>query len=102
WRTPIGLTSANYSAVTFTPAAGACPATARCETVTYFVPNIPLPGEILYTNQPDLYRRYQGMEMVLRKRLSHRWMMTGSVSFDDSPNFYASTASYNDPTNFAH
>ena len=101
WKTPIGLSSANYSPVTFAPPASACPSTARCEAVTYFVPNIPLPGEILYTNQPDFYRRYQGFEAVLRKRLSHRWMLTGSVSLDNSPSFYPTAASYSDPTNIA-
>ncbi|MBM3779706.1 MAG: TonB-dependent receptor [Acidimicrobiia bacterium] len=99
WQTPIGLSSASYQPVTLTPPATACPASARCETVTYFVPNIPVPGEVLYTNQPDFNRTYQGFEVLLRKRMTDRWMLTASLSLDDSPEFFPTAASYLDPTN---
>ena len=99
WNDTDGLTSADYSPVAFTPAAGACPAGARCEPVTYYVPNFTLPAAFTVTNRPDFTRRYNGLELVVRKRSSHGWMMTASYSYNSTIENYASPASYEDPTN---
>jgi hypothetical protein len=99
WTQRIGLSSANYQAVTFTPAASACPAGARCETVTYFVPNIPTPSPLLYTNEPDYSRIYNGFEIILTRRLAQRWMLNASYAYNSSTEHYDSPASYQDPTN---
>lgn len=98
WNDTIGITSADYSATQFTPATGACPAGARCETVTYYVPNITLPAAYTVTNRPDFGRVYNGLELVVRKRSSHGWMLTGSYSYNSTIEHYDSPAAYEDPT----
>src|SRR5262249_51716720 len=99
WKQLNGISSANYSPVTFTPAATACPAGARCDAVTYFVPNVPVPSAYTLTNQPDYYRRYQGLEFILRRRFRNNWTMNASYVYNTNPVFYLSPASYQDPTN---
>jgi hypothetical protein len=101
WNRLNGLTSADFTEVIFTPPASACPAGARCERVSYFVPNIPLPAAFTRETRPDHHRQYHGLELVARKRMSNAWMMTGSFAFNDSRVFYDSPAAYQDPTNIA-
>jgi hypothetical protein len=101
WNDTNGIGSADYSPVQFTPAAGACPAGARCEAVTYYVPNFPIPSAYTVTNRPDFNRVYNGLELVVRKRSSRGWMMTGSFSYNSTIENYLSPASYEDPTGIA-
>lgn len=101
WNDTIGVTSADYSAVPFAPAASACPAEARCEPVTYYVPNFTLPSAFLVTNRPDFIHTYNGLELVVRKRSSNGWMMTGSYSYNTTIEDYNSPNAYEDPTNIA-
>ena len=77
WNDRVGLTSAEYVARSFTPTPTATTCVApgtRCETVTYFEPTLPIPAQFVYTNVPDRYRNYNGIELVLTKRYSDRWM----------------------------
>jgi hypothetical protein len=101
WSPRTGITSADYTALTFTPSAASCPAAnnARCQTVTYYQPKAQLPTAFVTQNQPDYYRTYKGLELSARKRLSKSWMMNGSYVYNTSPQFYASSAAYQDPTN---
>ncbi|MEQ1896863.1 MAG: carboxypeptidase regulatory-like domain-containing protein [Vicinamibacterales bacterium] len=101
WNDRAGLTSADYTQTSFTPPASSCPAGARCEAVTYWVPNIPIPAAFTLTNQPDFFRKFHGVELVARKRLSQRWMLTGSFAYNDTKVKYNSPDSYEDPTNIA-
>lgn len=101
WSDRIGVTSSDYTQTSFTPAASACPSGARCETVTYWVPNFPLPAALLLTNQPDQFRKFNGLELAVRKRLSNRWMLNGSFAFNSTVVKYDSPDSYEDPTNIA-
>ena len=101
WNDTNGLTSADYSPVPFTPAASACPTGARCEAVTYYVPNFTLPSAYTVTNRPDFNRSYSGLELVVRKRSSKGWMMTGSYSYNSTIENYDSPAAYEDPTSIA-
>ncbi len=98
WNDTNGISSSDYSAVQFTPAAGACPATARCEAVTYYVPNVTLPSAYTVTTRPDFRHTYNGLELVVRKRSSRGWMMTGSYSYNTTIEDYDSPAAYEDPT----
>jgi hypothetical protein len=100
WNQIVGISSANYSALTFTPAANTCGASARCQSVTYYAPNIPLPSPFILTNRPDYYQRFNGFEAVAHKQAA-RWMLTASYSYNTTVIFYASPASYQDPTNVA-
>ncbi len=99
WQDTVGLSSADYSAVSFTPPASACPSGARCAPVTYFVPNVTLPSAYTVTNQPDFRHIYNGLELVVRKRSSRGWMLNGSYSYNTTNEYYDSAAAYEDPTN---
>jgi hypothetical protein len=96
------LTSADYHAVTFTPAASACPAGARCETVTYYEPNFPIPAAYAVTNVPDRWRDYNGFEMQFQKRYANRWRADVSYAFNNSIDTWDSPNAYEDPTCRAH
>ena len=108
----IGLTSADYAAVQFTPAASACPAAqaARCPAVTYYQPTFQLPTITNETNlTSDQYNRtFNGVELTGRKRLSHHWLMNTSYAFNSTivnngyPGFAGNTNLVpEDPTNLA-
>jgi Carboxypeptidase regulatory-like domain/TonB-dependent Receptor Plug Domain len=102
WNDTIGISSADYAAVQFTPAASACPAGARCETVTYYVPRVTLPSAYNVTNRPDFTHVYNGFELVIRKRSSRGWMLNGSYSYNTTLEYYDSAAAYEDPTDIDH
>jgi hypothetical protein len=101
WKPAIGLSSSDFTAVNYTPPASACPVGARCNTVTYYVPNVPLPAPYIYTNEPGASRGYNGFEATARKRMSKHWMMDGSVAYNSTIVYYDSAAGYLDPTNIA-
>ena len=99
WTRPDGIDSSQWVRRTFTPSPATCPAGARCPTVEYWEPTIPLPSAHTLTNQPDLDRTYHGFEITARKRFSKRWMLNGSVTFNDARTNYRSPRAYVDPTN---
>ena len=79
--------------------ATACPAGARCDTVTYYQPTSQIPTGYIRTNRPDFSRGYQGFEVTGRKRMSNRWSANISYAYNDAPVHYDSAAAYEDPTN---
>jgi hypothetical protein len=97
WSPTVNWSSANYTPVTYQPTG--CPAGARCEAVTYYQRTSQPPVGYIYTNQPDYWRGYQGVELTVRKRMSHNWMMNGGFSYNNAPVHYDSPAAYQDPTN---
>jgi hypothetical protein len=99
WNDRLNFSSADYRAVSYTPTCTV--SSARCETVTYFEPTIAIPAPYITTNQPDRYRDYNGVELVLTKRYSDRWMATVSYAYNDSVDFWDSPNAYEDPTNIA-
>jgi hypothetical protein len=99
WSPTDNWSSANYKPVTWTPSAATCPAGATCPTVTYYERLSQPPVNYTYTNQPDYWRGYQGIELTARKRMSKNWMMNGGFSYNNAPEHYDSPASYQDPTN---
>jgi Carboxypeptidase regulatory-like domain/TonB-dependent Receptor Plug Domain len=106
WNDRVGLTSDNYVARTYTPVPNASANTCveagtRCETATFFEPNIPIPAQFVFTNVPDRYRNYNGIELVLSKRYSDRWMGSFSYAYNDAVDQWDSPAAYEDPTNIA-
>jgi hypothetical protein len=99
WDDRVNWSSANYEKATFTPAATACPAGSRCDTVTYYQPTSQIPTAYLRTNRPDFSRGYSGFEVTARKRMANRWTANASYSYNDAPVHYDSAAAYEDPTN---
>lgn len=97
WADTVGLTSADYVPVAYQ--ATTCPASARCPVVTYYQPGIPLPSAFIRTNVPDRYRSYNGFEISMRKRMSHRWAASGSYAFNNAIDHWDSPRAYEDPTN---
>jgi Carboxypeptidase regulatory-like domain/TonB-dependent Receptor Plug Domain len=98
WNDVTGLSSSDYRAVSFTPAASACPAGSRCQTVTYYEPTFPIPSPYVVTNVPDRWREYNGFEVQFQKRYSNRWRADVSYSFNSAVDTWDSPNAYEDPT----
>jgi hypothetical protein len=99
WNDTLNFGSEHFVARTFTPTAAQCPVPdARCGTVTYYEPTIPVPAPYVYTNQPDRFRNYNGAEVTLNKRYTNRWMALASFAYNDSVDHWDSGAAYEDPT----
>jgi hypothetical protein len=94
WQERVGLTSAEYVPVSYV--ATGCPG--GCPAITYYQPVIPIPAVQHLTNRPDHYRSFNGLELTARKRYSHRWMLSGSLSLSDARDHWTSPAAYDDPT----
>lgn len=99
WTRLDAIDSSQWVKRTFTPSPATCPKGARCPTVEYWEPTIPLPAALTLTNQPDLDRTYHGFEITARKRFVKRWMLNGSVTLNDARTDYRSPRAYVDPTN---
>ena len=116
WSDRQGITSADWVATTFTPAASACPtddglriSAANCPTITYYQPTFQQPTVVQLTNIPDFNRVFNGFELMARKRMSDNWMLNSSFSYNsttvnygDFPGSQPSTAAAaitEDPTN---
>jgi hypothetical protein len=99
WTRPVGIDSGQWVKRTFTPSPAACPEGARCPTVEYWEPTIRLPAVVFLTNHPDFNRAYHGFEITARKRFAGRWMLNGSVTYNDARSHYKSPRAYVDPTN---
>jgi hypothetical protein len=102
WSPRVGITSADYSSGTYTANCSAYPSSARCPTVTYFQPNAQLPVATIMTNEPDYYRAYKGVELAARKRFTKNWMANVGFTWNTSPQYYGSSAAYQDPTNIVN
>ena len=97
WDDTLGFGSADYVARTYPPTCTV--SNARCESVTYYEPTRAIPAPYITTNRPDRYRDYNGLEFVLTKRYSDRWMGSFSYAFNTAIEHYASPNAYEDPTN---
>ena len=97
WNDRDNFTSANYVAVNYQ--ATTCPAGARCEAVTYYQPNIQIPSANMYTNIPDRYRDFNGVEFTFQKRMANRWSANFSYAFNNAIDHWDSANAYEDPTN---
>ena len=116
WSDRQGITSADWVATTFTPAATACPgadglriSAATCPTITYYQPTFQQPTVVTLSNVPEYRRNFNGFELLARKRMSGNWMLNSSFSFNTTTVDYggfpgsqpstASAAITEDPTN---
>jgi hypothetical protein len=94
---PTGLTADQFVPVSFTAACG----NASCEHASYAATYYQLPagaslaGTRMRTTQ-DFNRKFHGIEITARKRLSQRWMMNGSFNWN-SATYHSSANSFQDP-----
>ena len=100
WSDRLNWTSANFRQTSLTPTN--CSAVAECQTVTYFMPTSAQPSPFMYTNVPDRFRDYNGVEFALTKRLSNRWMANVSFALNSAIDHWTSADAYEDPTNIAN
>ncbi|HEX8031372.1 MAG TPA: TonB-dependent receptor [Vicinamibacterales bacterium] len=97
WNDRDNYSSANFSPVTYQ--ATTCPAGARCEPVVYYQPNIAQPSPNIYTNQPDRFRDFNGLELTFQKRMANRWSANFSYAYNNAIDHWDSPNAYEDPTN---
>ena len=71
-------------------------------TEDYYEPTMAAAGTSTYTQRPDYYRVYQGIEFQATKRLADKWMANLSFSYGDTKVYYDSDAAYTDPTNIKY
>jgi hypothetical protein len=100
WSDRPGWDPSIFQAFEFTPSN--CSAQATCAPITYYRPTATLPTAFTYTNTPDRYRNYNGVELVLTKRHSGRWMANASFAYNDAKDYWDSDAAYEDPTNIVN
>ena len=93
------FTSDDYRAVTYRPAT--CLSGARCETVTYFEPTLRIPSTNIFTNIPDRYRTFNGVELTFQRRYVERWQLSASLALNNARDYWDSPMAYEDPTNVA-
>ena len=56
--------------------------------------------DVLWSNEPELNRSFNGVDVTAQKRMSNKWMAMGSLSWGKSDDFiYADTADLNNPNN---
>lgn len=91
--------SSSFVPVTWT--ATGCVPGAECPPVTYYQRSARLPVTRVRRNVGQ-YRRHQGVDVVVRKRLSHGWSMSATLAWNRGQHFFpAPTHDYTDPTNIA-
>ena len=94
---PLGLTADQFVPVAFTAACG----NDTCDRPTYSATYYQLPtgaalaGSRVRTTQ-DFQRKFHGLELTARKRLSHRWMLNGSLNWN-SATYHSSANGFQDP-----
>jgi hypothetical protein len=93
WSPRDGISSANYTARNISPSCNGC------APITYFTADFPNPTPFTFTNTPDRYRNYNGIEFVMTKRYSDRWMGHASFAYNDAKDHWDSGAAFQDPTN---
>jgi hypothetical protein len=93
WSPRDGMTAADFTRHSINPVCNGC------GPITYYTANFALPTPFTFTNQPDRYRRYHGLEFVLTRRYADRWMGHFSAAYNDAKDYWDSGRAYQDPTN---
>ncbi len=96
----VGVSSSDFVARTLTAACGNGTCDQPSYTVTYFeLPFLRPSGRMLKNVRWERY--YDGVELVARKRFDDRWMLSGSITLNDTHIEYKDADAYQDPTNVA-
>ncbi len=102
YRLTSQLRSTDYIQRTLTAACGNASCDQPSHTVTYWELPFQRPAPTILRNDKER-RSYQGLEVTARKRYSRRWMMSGSLTLNDTRYFYdgGPDVDFQDPTNIA-
>ena len=83
FRSPTGVTSADY--FRYQTVSGTLPdGTPYSAPVYELMPGVAVPPGYIWTNRSDYNQTYNGVDLVLTKRLSNKWMMRGSFTWNDN------------------
>jgi hypothetical protein len=83
YRYPTGVTSADY--FQYRTVDGTLPdGTPYSAPVYELKPGVNVPAGYVWTNANDYSQTYNGVDLVLTKRLSNKWMMRGSFTWNDA------------------
>lgn len=96
----VGISESNWNPTTYQPACSA--AATSCPQLTYFQPNISLPGVLRLVNRGGYTRDFNGIEAVFTKRMADRWMVDANYAFNNAVDNYDTVQGYSanfDPTN---
>jgi hypothetical protein len=88
FNVPEGLSPSMFSPVAFTANCGNASCPQASYTGTYYTLASALPSTRVETNQ-DFRRKFHGLELTARKRMSNKWMLNGSLTLN--------SATYNAP-----
>jgi Carboxypeptidase regulatory-like domain len=83
FNVPEGLTPSMFSPATFTANCGNTSCAQPSYTGTYYTLGAALPATRVETNQ-DFRRKFHGVELTMRKRMSNRWMLNGSLTLNNA------------------
>jgi hypothetical protein len=97
FRSPTGITSSDY--FQYETVTGNLPdGTPYSAPVYELNPGVAVPPGYVWQNRPDYDQTYNGVDLVLTKRLSNKWMMRGSFTWNDNKQHVGANGCV-DPTN---
>jgi hypothetical protein len=95
-----GISESNWLPTTYQPVCA--PTVPSCPQLTYYQPNINIPGTQRLVNRGGYTRDFNGIEATLTKRMADRWMLDMSYAYNDAVDSFDSVQGYSasfDPTN---
>jgi hypothetical protein len=94
WQPRLGMSSADFTVSSTVTANGFSGQVYSPDPALVAAGN----GGRLLTNRPDYHRSYDGLELSLVKRLSHRWMARAALSWMDSREHLDGPGAVHNPT----
>ncbi len=98
----VGISESNWNPTTYQPT---CAAVApACPQLTYFQPNISIPGTQRLVNRGGYTRDFNGIEATFTKRMAERWMLDMNYAYNDAVDSFDTVQGYSatfDPTNLS-
>ena len=96
----VGIDASNWQPVTYQPTCAA--GVPSCPQLTYYQPNISIPGTQRLSNRGGYARDFNGIEAVFTKRMSDRWMFDMNYGYNSAADNFDTVQGYSttyDPTN---
>ena len=96
----VGIDASNWTPTTYQPTCAA--GVPSCPQLTYFQPNISIPGTQRLVNRGGYVRDFNGIEATFTKRMSDRWMLDTNYGYNSAVDEFDTVQGYSatfDPTN---